>query len=222
MTSSGREKNPRNDRVWTKPRKVNSPIILEDLMVKELPMSLEYSNMRKFSVRTEPTNEESTCLKQKICILNHLKNLIEVLRARFAITQGLNGKNITTVTNQYPFKRTLLNPEARSIFDLKLTGLRHETISNLILVMDHVVAYFGQKECLSKQNNYTHNKIEQHSNITTRQYVGLVHDFSSIMAHIPPLFNDNQQVDESELMVSLSNKAPIRHKAMLISQGFNP
>ena len=32
----------------------------------------------------------------------------------------------------------------------------------------------------------------------------------------------NQQLDESKLVDSLANKAPISHKAMLISQGFNP
>ena len=42
------------------------------------------------------------------------------------------------------------------------------------------------------------------------------------MAQIPPLFDENQQLDESELLDSLANKAPIIHKAMLISQGFNP
>ena len=39
---------------------------------------------------------------------------------------------------------------------------------------------------------------------------------------MPPLFHENQQLDKSELVYSLANKAPIRHKAMLISQGFNP
>ena len=39
---------------------------------------------------------------------------------------------------------------------------------------------------------------------------------------MPPLFNDNQQLDNSEIVDSLANKAPRTHKAMLISQGFNP
>ena len=42
------------------------------------------------------------------------------------------------------------------------------------------------------------------------------------MAQIPPLYNENQQLDESELEHSLANKAPRSHKAMRISQGFNP
>ena len=42
------------------------------------------------------------------------------------------------------------------------------------------------------------------------------------MAHITPLFQENQQLDESKLVHSLTNKAPKTHKAMLISQGFNP
>ena len=57
---------------------------------------------------------------------------------------------------------------------------------------------------------------------TTRQYVGLVRDINSSMAQMRPLFNDNQQLDESELVDSLANKAPISHKAMMISQVFNP
>ena len=39
---------------------------------------------------------------------------------------------------------------------------------------------------------------------------------------MPPLSNNNQQLDESEIMDSLANKAPRTHKVMLISQGFNP
>ena len=36
------------------------------------------------------------------------------------------------------------------------------------------------------------------------------------------LFDKNQQLDESELVDSLANKAPRSHKDMLIPQGFNP
>ena len=39
---------------------------------------------------------------------------------------------------------------------------------------------------------------------------------------MPPLFNNNQQLDESKLVDYLANKAPRIQKAMLISQGFNP
>ena len=39
---------------------------------------------------------------------------------------------------------------------------------------------------------------------------------------MPPLFDKNQQLEEYELVDSLANKAPRSHKAMLISQGFNP
>ena len=39
---------------------------------------------------------------------------------------------------------------------------------------------------------------------------------------MPPLFQESQQLDESELVDSLAKKAPRIHKAMLIYQGFNP
>ena len=42
------------------------------------------------------------------------------------------------------------------------------------------------------------------------------------MAQIPTLFNVNQQLDESEIVDLFANKAPRTHKAMRISQGFNP
>ena len=120
-------------------------------MVKELPSSPEDGDMRKMSVRTDSTNEDLTRVKQKIHILDHPKNLIEVLRARLSIAQGLTGNNITTVTNKYHFTRTFLDGEALRIFYLKLIELRHETVANLILLMDHVVTYFFPKQCLSNQ-----------------------------------------------------------------------
>ena len=39
---------------------------------------------------------------------------------------------------------------------------------------------------------------------------------------MPPLFDKNQQLYESELLDSLDNKYPRSHKAMLILQDFNP
>ena len=42
------------------------------------------------------------------------------------------------------------------------------------------------------------------------------------MAKMPPLFDKNQKIEESELVYSLANKAPRSHKAILIPQGFNP
>ena len=173
-------------------------------------------------MRTDTSNEDSTRVKRKICILDHPKNLIEIIRARLAISQGLTGNNITTGPNQYRFIWTFLDGEALRIFDLKSTELRHKTVADLILVMDHVVTYFGPKECLSKQKRYIHYKMEKPCKITTSQYVGLVRNLNSRMAHMPPLFDENQQLDESELVDTLANKAPISHKAMLILQGFNP
>ena len=64
--------------------------------------------------------------------------------------------------------------------------------------------------------------MEKLRKLTTRQYVGLVHDLNSRMAQMPPLFNNNQQLDESEIVDFLANKSPRRHTAMMISQVFNP
>ena len=113
-------------------------------------MSLEDGEILELSVLTDPANEDSTRIKRKIRILDHSKNLIEVLRARLAISQVLTGYNITTGTNQYRFTRTFLDGEALCIFDLKSTELHHENVSNSIVVMNHVVTYFVPKECLSK------------------------------------------------------------------------
>ena len=107
--------------------------------------SLEDGDIRKISLLTDPTNEDSTRIKRKIRILDHLKNLIEVLRARLTIVQGLNGNNTKMGPNQYRSTRTFLYGEALRIFDLKLTELRHETVANLIVVTNHVVTYFGPK-----------------------------------------------------------------------------
>ena len=62
---------------------------------------MEDGDTHELSVRTYTTNEVSTRIKPKIWILDHPKQIIEVLRARLAIAQGLTGNNFTTVPNQY-------------------------------------------------------------------------------------------------------------------------
>ena len=169
----------------------------------------------------DPANEYSNYIKQKIRILDHPKNLIEVLHARFPIGQGLTGNNIKTGPNQYRFTRTFLDREELWFFDLKSTELRHETVANLIIVMNNVVAYFVPKECLSKQKCYIRYNMEKPRKLPTKQYVGLVRDLSSSITQMPPLFDENQKLDESELVDSLAKKAPRIQKAMLFYQGFN-
>ena len=100
MACSEKENSPRVDRDCTKARNLNAPISIENLILKEMHFSLEDSDMHEMSVRTDPTNENLTHVKRKIRILNHPKNLIEVLHARLMIAQGLTGNNLTTGTNQ--------------------------------------------------------------------------------------------------------------------------
>ena len=88
-------------------------------MKKEMQSSLEDGAICELSVLADPENEYSTRIKQKICIFDHPKNLIEVLHASLAIGQGLTSNNITTGTNQYHFTRTFLDGKALGIFDLK-------------------------------------------------------------------------------------------------------
>ena len=64
--------------------------------------------------------------------------------------------------------------------------------------MNHVVTYFGPKECLSKQNRYLCYKMIKPRKLTTGQYVGLVRDLNSRMAQLPPIFEDSQMLDEYE------------------------
>ena len=84
-------------------------------------------------------------LSEEFEFLNIPKNLLEFLRAGLAISQVLTGNGTTTVPDQYRFTRTFLNGEVLRVFDLKATELRQETVTNLVMIMDHVVAYFGPK-----------------------------------------------------------------------------
>ena len=107
MARGEQGKSTRLNRDWTKTRKgITAPISLEDLMEKEVQSSLQDGAIRELSVLSDPSNEDSTSIKRKIRILDHPKNLIEVLRARLAISQGLTGNTITTRPNQYCFSRT--------------------------------------------------------------------------------------------------------------------
>ena len=88
-------------------------------MEKEVQSSSQEGAIRELSVLADPSNEQSTNIKQKIRILDHPKNLIKVLCARLAIEKGLTGNVSTTGPNQYRFTRTFLDGEALRFFDLK-------------------------------------------------------------------------------------------------------
>ena len=161
-------------------------------MDKEVLSSSQDGEIRELSVLSDPSNEKSTKIKQRIKILAHPKNLMEVLRAQLAIEKGLIGNAITTGPNGFCFTRTFLDGEALRIFNLKATELGQETVLNLKTVFNHVVTYFGPNDCLSKQKHYLRYRLSKPRELTTSQYVGLVRDLNSRMAQIPPLFDDTQ------------------------------
>ena len=106
-------------------------------MEKEVQSSTQDGAIHELSVLADPSNEQSNKIKLKICILDHPKNIIEVLRARLAIEKGLAVNAITAGPNQYRFTRTFLDGEALCIFDLKSTELVQETVNNLKIVITH-------------------------------------------------------------------------------------
>ena len=59
----------------------SASVSLEDLMDKEVMSSSQDGDIHDLSVLSDPANEKSTKIKQKICMLDHPKNLIEVLWA---------------------------------------------------------------------------------------------------------------------------------------------
>ena len=74
MACNEQVKSTRVNRDWAKARKVNAPIIHEDLMEKEMQSSPEGGAIREMSVLTDPANEDSTHIKRKIRILDNPKN----------------------------------------------------------------------------------------------------------------------------------------------------
>ena len=112
-------------------------------MDKEMLSSSQDGNIRELSVLSDPSNEKSTKIKQRIRILEHPKNLIEVLQAGLAIEKGLIGNAITTGPNGFCFTRTFLEGGSLCIFNLKATELGQETVLILKTVFNHVLTYFG-------------------------------------------------------------------------------
>ena len=113
MARSEQGKSSRLSCDWIKKRSgTAAPISLEDLMEKPVQSSTQDGAIRELSVLADPTNEQSTKIKRKIRILDHPKNLIEVLREILVIEKGITGNAITTGSNQYRFTITFLDGEA--------------------------------------------------------------------------------------------------------------
>jgi hypothetical protein len=57
---------------------------------------------------------------------------------------------------------------------------------------------------------------------TTQQYMGAVHTLNETLAKLPTLFDATQKIPETKLLNILASKAPTRHKAIMIKDGFYP
>ena len=124
MERSERGKPTRLSCDWTnKKAGTSAPISLEDLMEKEVQLSTQDGNIRELSVLGDLTNKQSTKIKRKIRILDHPKNLIEVLRARLAIEKGITGNAITTAAQSVPFHQDLSQRGSTAHLRFKIDGI---------------------------------------------------------------------------------------------------
>ena len=85
----------------------SAPIRLEDLMDKEVLSSSQDGTIRELLVLSDPSNEQSTKIKQKIRMLDHPKNLIKVLQARLSNREGSDWQRHYHRPKQVPFHQDL-------------------------------------------------------------------------------------------------------------------
>ena len=102
MARNKKEKSTRVNCDWKKLKKVNAPISLKDLMVEELPLLLKEGDMRKMSVRTDPTNEDSTRIKRKKPHFESSKKPYRGSTRKAHDCPGLNWEQHFNETHQVP------------------------------------------------------------------------------------------------------------------------
>ena len=161
-------------------------------------------------------------IKRRIKVLDNPTRVLDVLKAREAIKEGLVGNHITQGPNQYRYTRSFLAGEALRVFNEKARSHTGETVANLNLTMNELVTFFTPRECLSKQKRYIRYAMRKPYDITTRQYIGSVRNLNERCVEMPPHFNATQKLTETELVDIVADRAPKSHKKELVSDGFNP
>ena len=113
--SSKKDRSSRVNNYWPKGRVV--PFSIEDVLEKRDQTHKDSEEMRELTIRTDPTDDTSLRIKQRIKVLDNPDRVLDVLKAREAIKEGLVGNNITTGPNQYRYTRSFLAGEALRVFN---------------------------------------------------------------------------------------------------------
>ena len=108
--SSKKERSSRTGVDWPKSRVV--PISIEDVLEKRDQIHKDSEEMQELTIRMDPTDNTSLRIKRRIKVLDNPNTVLDVLKAREAIKEGLVGKNITAGPNQYCYTRSFLAGEA--------------------------------------------------------------------------------------------------------------
>ena len=115
--TSRKEKSGRTPNDWQKGRVV--PISIKDVLEKRESVNKDSEEMRELTIRTDPTDENSLRIKRRIKVLDNPTRVLDVLKAREAIKEGLVGNHITQGPNQYRYTRSFLAGEALRVFNEK-------------------------------------------------------------------------------------------------------
>ena len=126
------------------------------------------------TVRVNPADDSSPLLKRKFIPLDNPSTVLEVLQATANIKVGVKGNNVTTGPNQYAYWRGCLADEALRKFNDFATNVGSETVLNLIIVEQRLVAEFAPKDVLTKQHRYMRYHMCKPRTETCKQYVGAV------------------------------------------------
>ena len=179
-TSSG----PKVD--WPKSQVV--PISIVNVLEKRETVHKDLEEMWELTIRTDPADKLSLCIKLCVKVLDNPNTVLDVLKAREAIKEGLLGNNITSGPNQYCYRRSFLAGKALRLFNEKAASHTGKMVNHLTIPMNEVVTLFTPRECLSKQKRYIWYAMCKPYNITTRQYIGAVRNLNKQCIEMPPNF----------------------------------
>jgi hypothetical protein len=117
--------------------------------------------------------------------------------------------------------RLLLSGEALMVFNTAATEHGNETNNNFTLSLQTLTTHIFPQRSLAFQKRYMRRFMRKPREMTTRAFAARVAELNAYLEEFPP-FEDNQELDDTEIMDILENGVPNTWSKNMVLQGFDP
>jgi hypothetical protein len=182
---------------------------------------LKKGDYLKMSIKASPEDPDSEGYNMNVRYFSR-GTVHEWIEWQKSFAKIEKGQSLNTGPRKFNTIKHLLREEALRAFEAKAKELGgEESIENFKACLQAVSLTVFPQKAIARQKRYMRRAIKKPPTMKIREFVGRLFEMNEELAYFPPMYSEEEILDEDELMDIVEISIPFSWQRQLVIQGFD-